>query len=129
MVLKTSKTQVAPPVERRSLKLTPSDWFLLQELAEDTKSCYRGKSTWRRLIARIARGEIVLTVVKPSAPSATPVKVVKRKRVEFQPKPEGVETGEELFQRVSDEFNRWQMDDSPVETLAECAERLSRGNW
>lgn len=53
--------QVAPPVKRKSLKLIPADWFWLDEKAADTKSCYRGKPSWRRLVARIARGELVVS--------------------------------------------------------------------
>ena len=67
---KAKKRQVATPVERRSFKLKRAEYFWLQELAQDTQSLYRGKATWRRLIARIAGGELVVSVAKPKAAPA-----------------------------------------------------------
>jgi hypothetical protein len=45
---------------RHSLKLQPDDWRRLAELAADTNCFYRQNPSWRRLILRIARGEITL---------------------------------------------------------------------
>ena len=70
---KTSKTaKVAPPIERKSLKLRSVDWFWLQEVAFDTGSIYSGKPSWRRLVARIARGELVVSVAVERATTPRP---------------------------------------------------------
>src|ERR1039458_2120978 len=73
---KTSKTaKVAPPIERKSLKLRSVDWFWLQEVAFDTGSIYSGKPSWRRLVARIARGELVVSLAAERATKPCPALV------------------------------------------------------
>jgi hypothetical protein len=51
-------------VRRESLKLQESDWRRLEELAADTASNYSGKPSWRRMVLRIARGEITVRETK-----------------------------------------------------------------
>lgn len=43
---------------RQSLKLQDTDWAALEKLAAQTKSLYSGRPSWRRLILRIARGQV-----------------------------------------------------------------------
>jgi hypothetical protein len=50
-------------LKRQSLKLQATDWAKLQQLAAQTDSLYSGKPSWRRLLARIACGDIKLQVV------------------------------------------------------------------
>jgi hypothetical protein len=50
--------------KRKNLKMKESDWKLLEEIAADNDSFYREQPSWRRLILRIARGEITLRVVR-----------------------------------------------------------------
>lgn len=46
--------------KRESLKLQEADWKALERLAR-TKGCtYAGRPSWRRLILRLARGEVRL---------------------------------------------------------------------
>jgi hypothetical protein len=59
-------------MKRESLKLWESDWFWLQEVAFDTGSIYSGKPSWRRLVARIARGELVVSVAVERATTPRP---------------------------------------------------------
>lgn len=47
---------------RQSLKMQPADWQALEKLAKQTKSLYSGQPSWRRLILRIARGEIIVQI-------------------------------------------------------------------
>lgn len=47
-------------MKRESLKLQESDWQALQTLAGETGSLYGGEPSWRRLVKRIARGELRL---------------------------------------------------------------------
>jgi hypothetical protein len=47
-------------MKRDSLKLQESDWVALESLAIETGSLYCGKPSWRRLVKRIARGELKL---------------------------------------------------------------------
>lgn len=49
---------------RQSLKLQDADWQALEKLAKQTKSLYSGQPSWRRLILRIARGELKITISK-----------------------------------------------------------------
>ena len=61
-------------MKRKSLKLKEADWFWLQEIAADTGSLYSRKPSWRRLVARIARGELAVSIAAPaSQPSSTPL--------------------------------------------------------
>lgn len=48
--------------QRESLKMSRDDWPALTKLAADTGSLYSGAPSWRRMILRIARGEITLRV-------------------------------------------------------------------
>jgi hypothetical protein len=50
--------------KRESLKLNADDWSRLERLAADTDSFYMGRPSWRRLIARIASGEVKVRVPK-----------------------------------------------------------------
>lgn len=52
---------------RESLKMSRADWDALTKLAADTGSLYSGEPSWRRMILRIARGEITLRVRKRRA--------------------------------------------------------------
>lgn len=47
-------------MRRESLKLQESDWRRLDKLAAATRSIYAGKPSWRRMIIRIARGQLTL---------------------------------------------------------------------
>ena len=54
--------------ERRSLPLSEQEWRELERLAEETGSIpvrmpndYKGQSSWRNLIKRIAQGDFLLT--------------------------------------------------------------------
>jgi hypothetical protein len=54
--------------ERRSLKLNSQEWEHLENLAAQTRSVparvpneYKGQSSWRNLIKRIAQGDFLLT--------------------------------------------------------------------
>lgn len=51
-------------MRRESLKLQESDWQRLDKLAAATGSEYSGKPSWRRLILRIARGEVTARSTK-----------------------------------------------------------------
>jgi hypothetical protein len=51
------------------------DWFWLQEVAFDTGSIYSGKPSWRRLVARIARGELVVSLAAERATKPCPALV------------------------------------------------------
>ena len=51
-------------MRRESLKLQESDWQRLDNLAAATDSLYSGKPSWRRLILRIARGEVTVRATK-----------------------------------------------------------------
>ena len=51
-------------MRRESLKLQESDWQRLDQLAAATGSEYSGKPSWRRLILRIARGEVTVRSTK-----------------------------------------------------------------
>lgn len=51
-------------MRRESLKLQESDWQRLDKLAAATGSLYSGAPSWRRLILRIARGEITVRATK-----------------------------------------------------------------
>ena len=73
---KPQQNQKVATSKRESLKLNASDWFWLKEVAADTGSLYSGKASWRRLMARIARGELVVSVARPvpiPAPAPAPV--------------------------------------------------------
>ncbi len=56
--------ELSSAVRRESLKLQESDWRRLEELAAATASNYSGKPSWRRMILRIARGEITVRETK-----------------------------------------------------------------
>lgn len=45
-------------MKRESLELQESDWQRLTEVAAATSSIYSDRPSWRRLILRIARGEV-----------------------------------------------------------------------
>ncbi len=45
-------------MKRESLKMTEDDWQRLTKVAADTSSIYSGAPSWRRLVLRIARGEV-----------------------------------------------------------------------
>jgi len=45
-------------MKRESIKLLPSDWAALAVIADQTGSVYSGVPSWRRLVKRIARGEL-----------------------------------------------------------------------
>ena len=45
-------------MKRESLKMSEDDWQQLTEVAAATSSIYSGAPSWRRLILRIARGEV-----------------------------------------------------------------------
>lgn len=47
-------------MKRDSLKLQNDDWEALDFLAAKTGSTYSGKPSWRTLVKRIARGELVV---------------------------------------------------------------------
>lgn len=47
-------------MRRESLKLQEADWAALEQLAKDTGSLYSGRPAWRRLILRLARGQLTL---------------------------------------------------------------------
>jgi hypothetical protein len=51
-------------MKRESLKMTEEDWERLSKVAALTASNYSGKPSWRRLMLRIARGEITCKEVK-----------------------------------------------------------------
>lgn len=51
-------------MRRESLKLQESDWRRLDQLAAATGSLYSGQPSWRRLILRIARGEVTIRATK-----------------------------------------------------------------
>jgi len=55
---------------RESLKMQPADWAALTRMAAETRSIYSGEPSWRRMILRIARGEISLRVRKRGANTA-----------------------------------------------------------
>src|ERR1017187_9734777 len=67
--------KVATPMKRESLKLQDLDWFYLHEIAFDTGSIYSGKPSWRRLVARIARGELVVSLAAERATKPCPALV------------------------------------------------------
>lgn len=46
---------------RESLELWPNEWRALEQLARETGCTYRGAPSWRRLIKRIARGDLIVT--------------------------------------------------------------------
>lgn len=48
-------------MKRESLKLSEADWAALTAIAGKTKSIYSGKPSWRRLILRIARRELLIS--------------------------------------------------------------------
>lgn len=48
-------------VKRESLKMNEDDWQQLTQVAAATSSIYSGEPSWRRLILRIARGEVRAT--------------------------------------------------------------------
>lgn len=68
-------------MKRESLKLTDENWQNLMHLAAATKSEYLGKVSWRRLISRIASGELVLRLSAApgvaSAPAPAPARAAK----------------------------------------------------
>jgi len=45
-------------MKRESLKMSESDWQRLTQVAAATFSIYSGAPSWRRLVLRIARGEV-----------------------------------------------------------------------
>lgn len=45
-------------MKRESLKMTAENWQQLTEVAASTGSIYSGQPSWRRLVLRIARGEV-----------------------------------------------------------------------
>jgi hypothetical protein len=47
-------------MRRKSLKMQEADWLALEKLAAKTKSLYSGKPSWRRMMLRIARRELVV---------------------------------------------------------------------
>jgi hypothetical protein len=51
-------------MRRKSIKLQEFDWRRLEELAAATGSIYSGQPSWRRLILRIARGEVTVRATK-----------------------------------------------------------------
>lgn len=46
-------------MKRESLKMQEDDFQRLQEVAAETSSIYSGAPSWRRLVLRIARGEVL----------------------------------------------------------------------
>lgn len=58
--------KAARPVvsKRESLKMAPADWEQLRIIAAWTGSRYAGAVSWRRMILRIARRELVVRVKK-----------------------------------------------------------------
>jgi len=51
-------------MRRESLKLQESDWRRLEQLAAASGSLYSGQPSWRRLILRLARGELAVRITK-----------------------------------------------------------------
>jgi len=51
-------------MRRESLKLQETDWQRLEQLAAATRSLYSGKPSWRRMILRLARGEVIIRATK-----------------------------------------------------------------
>lgn len=49
-----------------------SDWERLNKIASQTGSLYLGKASWRRLLARVARGELVVSLSTPAPAPALP---------------------------------------------------------
>lgn len=45
-------------MKRESLKMSEEDWQRLTQVAAETSSIYSDRPSWRRLILRIARGEV-----------------------------------------------------------------------
>jgi hypothetical protein len=45
-------------MKRESLKMQEDDFQRLTEVAAETSSLYSGSPSWRRLVLRIARGEV-----------------------------------------------------------------------
>lgn len=45
-------------MKRESLKMQQEDFQRLTEVAAETSSIYSGAPSWRRLVLRIARGEV-----------------------------------------------------------------------
>lgn len=45
-------------MKRESLKMPEDDWQRLTQVAAATSSIYSGEPSWRRLVLRIARGEV-----------------------------------------------------------------------
>ena len=66
-------------MKRQSVKLQDSDWERLNKIASQTGSVYMGKASWRRLLGRVARGELVIGFPAPApapvsaAPAPAPV--------------------------------------------------------
>jgi hypothetical protein len=81
-------------VKRESLEMTEENWERLQELAERSGSVYSGKASWRRLILRIARGDVGLIV--DGKKLGKPQKIKRR------------ELPAALEKRFDDEFKEWQ---------------------
>ena len=50
----------------QSLVMQEADWSRLIELATKTESTFSGKASWRRMMLRIARGEITLRINRSS---------------------------------------------------------------
>ena len=48
-------------MKRESLKMREDDWQRLTQVAAATLSIYSGSPSWRRLVLRIARGEVLCT--------------------------------------------------------------------
>lgn len=45
-------------MKRESLEMQPADWESLTQVAAETSSIYSGAPSWRRLVLRIARGDV-----------------------------------------------------------------------
>lgn len=45
-------------MKRESLKMPEDDWQRLTQVAAATSSIYSGAPSWRRLVLRIARGDV-----------------------------------------------------------------------
>ena len=52
------KNQEVGGMKRESLKMSEEDWQRLTQVAAETSSIYSGAPSWRRLVLRIARGEV-----------------------------------------------------------------------
>ncbi len=64
-------------MKRESLELQEADWAALEKLAALTGSLYSGKPSWRRLVKRIARGEIAVGESGSFSGSPAPLPKVK----------------------------------------------------